>query len=39
MIAFEQKLVKLKSLRGTHYFLALLLLKLNNWEEEKHKSV
>ena len=39
MIVFEQKLVKLESLRGTHYFLALLLFQLNNWEEEKHKSV
>ena len=34
MIAFEQKPVKLKSLRGTHYFLALLLLELS-WKKGK----
>ena len=29
MIAFGQKLVKLESLRGTHYFLAQLLFQLD----------
>ena len=36
MIAFEQKLVELESLRGTHYFLALLLLELSWKKRQNH---